>query len=148
VAALAAVQLPIVAALAWALAGALGVTGAALARLVAETAVQISAGVMAARLLPRPFAGMARPILAFLVAAGAAAGASLLIFASISGVWGAIFGAAVGVMVGAAVLLLLDRAWALGLREDASKAFPTVMAWLRLAPAPARRNDVRDGGAA
>jgi hypothetical protein len=50
--------------------------------------------------------------------------------------------------VGAAVLLLLDRAWALGLREDASKAFPTVMAWLRLAPAPARRNDVRDGGAA
>jgi PST family polysaccharide transporter/lipopolysaccharide exporter len=148
VAALAAVQLPIVAALAWALAGALGVTGAALARLVAETAVQISAGVMAARLLPRPFAGMARPILAFLVAAGAAAGASLLIFASISGVWGAIFGAAVGVTVGAAVLLLLDRAWALGLREDASKAFPTVMAWLRLAPAPARRNDVRDGGAA
>jgi PST family polysaccharide transporter/lipopolysaccharide exporter len=147
VAGLAAVQLPIVAALAWSLAGASGVTGAALARLVAETAVQISAGVMAAQLLPRPFAGMARPVVAFVVAAGVAAGASLLVFASISGLWGAISGAGLGLTAGTAVLLLLDRAWALGLRDDATKAFPTVMTRLRLAPTPARRGDVRNGGA-
>ena len=144
VAALAAIQLPIVASLAWSFAGTLGVTGAALARLIAEMAVQVTSAVMATRLLPRPFAGMARPVVAFSVAAGAAAGTSLLVFRSISGVWGTACGGAAGVTIGAVVLLLVDRAWALGLREDAYKAFPTLSLWLRLAPANRRSDEIRD----
>jgi hypothetical protein len=41
--------------------------------------------------------------------------------------------------------LVLDRRLGLGLRADAAKAFPALMARLRLAPAPARGDDVGEG---
>ena len=145
VAALAGVQLPIVAALAWWFAGALGITGAALARLAAESAVQATAGVLSTRLLPDPFAGMVRSLVAFFVAAAAAAGAALLVDGAIGGVVGAAAGGVSGVTIGAAVLFVLDRRLALGLRADAAKAFPALMARLRLAPAPVRGDDVGEG---
>jgi lipopolysaccharide exporter len=147
VAALAGVYLPIVAALAWWFAGALGITGAALARLVAETAVQITAGVLSTRLLPHPFAGMFRPLAAFFAAAAAAAGAALLVYGAIRGGVGVAAGGVSGVTIGAVVLLVLDRRLALGLRADAAKVFPALMARLRLAPAPARGDDIGEGTA-
>jgi O-antigen/teichoic acid export membrane protein len=142
VAALAGVQLPIVAALAWWFAGALGITGAALARLAAESAVQATAGVLSTRLLPDPFAGMVRSLVAFFVAAAAAAGAALLVYGAIGGGIGVAAGGVSGVTIGAVVLLVLDRRLGLGLRADATKIFPALMAMLRLAPAPARGDDV------
>jgi lipopolysaccharide exporter len=145
VAALAGVYLPIVAALAWWFAGALGITGAALARLAAESAVQITAGVLSTRLLPHPFAGMFRSLAAFIGAAAAAAGAALLVYGAIGGGVGVAAGGVSGVTIGAVVLLVLDRRLALGLRADAAKAFPALMARLRLAPAPARGDDVGEG---
>jgi O-antigen/teichoic acid export membrane protein len=145
VAALAGVHLPIVAALAWWFAGALGITGAALARLAAESAVQITAGVLSTRLLPHPFAGMFRSLAAFLAAAAAAAVSALLVYGAIGGGVGVAAGGVSGMTIGAVALLALDRRLALGLRVDAAKAFPGLMARLRLAPGPAGGDGVGEG---
>jgi O-antigen/teichoic acid export membrane protein len=145
VTALAGVYLPIVAALAWWFAGALGITGAARARLAAESAVHITAGVLSTRLLPHPFAGMFRSLAAFLVAAVAAAVSALLFYGAVGGGVGVAAGGVLGMTIGAVVLLALDRRLALGLRVDAAKAFPGLMARLRLAPAPAGGDGVGEG---
>jgi lipopolysaccharide exporter len=147
VAALAAVQLPIVSGLAWWFAGELGVTGAALARLCAEVCVQITAAVLATRLLPRPFSAMSRPIGAFVAGATAGGATALVIYRLWSDPFGVVAGAVVGMAAAAVVLLYLDRVFGLGLREDASKVFPVLMTWLRLAPTPEGRVDAGDTGA-
>lgn len=134
VAALAAVQLLIVAGLAWWFTESLGITGAALARLCAEVCVQVTAVVLSSRLLPRPFAGLVRPLLAFSAAASLGAAFALAIYGLTSNAIGVVSGALVGVGIAYVVLAFLDRGFALGLRADAIKVFPALAAWLRLAP--------------
>jgi hypothetical protein len=84
-------------------------------------------------------------LVVFFVAAAAAAGAALLVYGAIGGGVGAAAGGVSGVTIGAIVLLVLDRRLALGLRADATKAFPELMVRLRLAPAPVRGDDVGEG---
>jgi lipopolysaccharide exporter len=130
VAALFAVHLPIVSTLAWWLAARYGVAGAALALLGAEVAVQVTAAVFATRLLPNAFAGLARPLAAIGVSAGAGATSAFAMDVLLPGIQGLVAGSVSGLVVATAALVILDRRFALGLVADALVAFPAVAARL------------------
>jgi O-antigen/teichoic acid export membrane protein len=117
--------------LAWPLASAHGVVGAAVATLAAEVPTQIIAVGFARRMLPHPFANVWPIVLAATVAGttGAAAGAAVI--AVVGGPIGVITAgilAAVGSMAG---LWLLDRVFRLQLSEQLVEFFPALRRVLR-----------------
>lgn len=121
----------IITAVAWPLAGALGLSGAALARVVADSVIAVLAAGMAARVLDRPFEGLSRPVAAIAAAAtvgGAIAfGASALLHQDQGASDALAFLALiVALSLGAAggTLLALDRSFDLGLRRQLLRVLP------------------------
>jgi O-antigen/teichoic acid export membrane protein len=111
---------------AWPLASAFGVVGAAVATICAEIPIQIASASIARDMLVRPFRGAGRVALAATVAgaAGAALGAGL--DSLLGPPLGFVFGALVAGTASMAILWLLDRTLGLQLAEQLVRVFPVL----------------------
>lgn len=120
--------------IAWLLAGRYGVTGAALAWLVAQSVTFVAGVVFVHEMLPRPFAGLLRPLLAVFTVSAAAAAAAWALHAAVPGIVGLAAGIVLAALIAASLLAVLDRRLDLGLARDFTRSFPAVAARLRLVP--------------
>jgi len=118
------VQSTVVVALAWFLAGPLGVVGAAVAWLGAVVASQGLSGFFAGRLLPSPLAGLAPPLTMVVLVSAVGGVAAWIVDMMLPGLLGLLAGAAVGSVVCGLLLWVLDRRLDLGLARDLARAFP------------------------
>ncbi|HEX6536101.1 MAG TPA: lipopolysaccharide biosynthesis protein [Gemmatimonadaceae bacterium] len=122
--------------LAWPLAGVYGLSGAALAWVLAQGIMLVACVVFARRALSVRTLGLSRPLVA--IAAAAAAGGAIAL--ALDQVFPGLAGFAVTVVAAgcaaAAALWLLDSRLDLGLGRDAARAFPRIAAWRRSAPRP------------
>jgi O-antigen/teichoic acid export membrane protein len=117
--------------LAWPLASAYGVAGAAVATLAAEVPVQIIAATFARRMLPHPFANVWQIVVAASIAGATGAGAGAGVATLAAGPIGVV---AAGIVAGAgsvAGLWLLDRVFRLRLSEQLAELFPALRRVLR-----------------
>lgn len=120
-----------VVAFAWWLAGAYGLVGAALAWVLAQSAMLVACVIFSRQILAAPFAHLARPLLGIALASLGAAGVARVVdqfarSAALPGVVG--LGASVVLAGGAAALLLwgMDARLDLGLGRDFARAFPAI----------------------
>jgi O-antigen/teichoic acid export membrane protein len=111
-------------ALVWSLAERFGLAGAAAAWLVAEVGVQITASILVRHLLPRPFEGLLRPVVALAVAAVTAGLAAWAIDAVLGGLPGLVISGLAGVSIAGLLLLALDRRLHLGILEILGAVYP------------------------
>jgi len=111
---------------AWPLAAAYGVVGAAVATLAAEIPVQIVAASYGRSTLPRPFAGVGQVVLAAAFAGGVGAAAGVAVDALVGPPIGVIPAAITGGIVSTAALWLLDRTLELRLAEQVVRVFPAL----------------------
>ncbi len=132
--ALRAVRTAVIVTVAWPFTGWWGAAGAAGAYLAGEAAQSVAAALIAARSIPRPFAGIARRLAGVAVVAGAAAAAAAAIDALVPGAVG-VTGAVVAAGAAAVVaVLVLDRRFGVGLSADLARAFPAAAGRLGLVP--------------
>jgi lipopolysaccharide exporter len=117
--------------LAWPLASAFGVAGAAAATLAAEIPVQILAATFARGTVPKPFSGVGRVVGAACVAGGAGAIGGLAVAAALRPPIGAIAAAITAAVTAPGTLWILDRALGLRLVEQLTDAFPVLRRLLR-----------------
>ncbi len=129
-----AIRTVVILALAWPFTGWWGVAGAAAAYLAAEVVQTVAAAVIAAREVPRPFAGVpARLGGVAVVAAAAAAGAGLAV-AALDGIAALAAGGVAAAAAAVAALVVLDRRFGAGLSSDLARAFPAAAGRLGLVP--------------
>jgi O-antigen/teichoic acid export membrane protein len=113
------------------LTSALGVMGAAVATLLAEAPLQVTAVVLARRRVPGPFRGV-MPVLIAAFVAGAIGGAvGLGLDALVGPPWGAIPAAVGGGTTAVAALWALDRVMGLRLATLLTQVFPALTRFLR-----------------
>jgi O-antigen/teichoic acid export membrane protein len=129
-----AVQSSILIALAWLLAGKYGVVGAAMAWLPATGTAQIVGVLFLRRLLPRPFAGIARPLGAIVAVSGMAAVIALGVDRLLPGVFGLVLASLAAIILIGLLLWTLERRFALGISEGLVRAFPRVAALVGFLP--------------
>lgn len=123
----------VIIALAWPLTTILGVVGAALAWVTAETVQFAAALAMARKALPHPFAGLGAPVGAIVASSAAGAGTAWWVDGIIPGITGLSVGAVAALLVAGSLLLLLDRRYRLGLTSDFTMVFPAIASRLSLA---------------
>jgi O-antigen/teichoic acid export membrane protein len=133
IAALYGIRLPVLIGLSWTLSGRFGLTGAAVAWVLAELTAHAGAAVLTKRLIPQPFVGMIRPLTAIASAAVAAAAIAVVVDQVLPALWGLAVAGLLGVGVGIGVLSLLDRALHAGLWSDITKIFPGLAHRFRIA---------------
>jgi O-antigen/teichoic acid export membrane protein len=119
----------------WYLAGHYGLIGAGLAWLLAIGASQFFSALFICRLLQRPFAGLAAPILSIIVASSAGAAVALNINSMVAGFGGLILSASLAVAITGLLLRAFDRWFDLGLATSLGEAFPQVANLIGLSPA-------------
>ncbi len=110
--------------LAWPLAAGYGVEGAAFAVIAAELPIQLLAGSMARRLLPKPFRGLWKPSLAAFSASTAGAMLGLTVDRAAGPPLGLFLGAASAAVAGVVLLATVDRIANVGLFDYLVRAFP------------------------
>jgi PST family polysaccharide transporter len=130
-----ALQVTILVPAAWLLVGPLGVAGAAAAWIPAVFASQFAGVAFLRKVLPSPFADVARPLLAILTTGMVAASVAWGIDAAWGGVPGLLVAATVGSATALAGLWLSDRRLDIGLGTWVARAFPRIGLALRAAPA-------------
>lgn len=109
---------------AWFLAGPFGLVGAALAWLPASFASQALGAYFAQQMLARPFAGLGLPLVTIAAISALGAVVAWSIDDLISGLTGFVVAAIFAVAAMMAVQWMLDRRFALGLREALQQVFP------------------------
>jgi PST family polysaccharide transporter len=114
--------------LAWLLAGQYGVIGAAMAWLPATATAQIAGILFMRRLLPRPFAGLGRPLGAIGAVSGTAAIIALGVDRLLPGVVGLLVGSLTAIILMGSLLWILERRFALGISDGLVQAFPRAAA--------------------
>jgi lipopolysaccharide exporter len=112
--------------LAWPLAAAFGVVGAAAAILAAEVPVQVLAARYARRTVPRPFAGIGRAVMAAALAGGLGALAGIAVDQLVGPPVGVVPAAIAAAAVSGGTLWLLDRVLDLRLAEQLVRVFPAL----------------------
>jgi O-antigen/teichoic acid export membrane protein len=127
------VQSSLLVALIWGLADLLGVTGAAVAWVIAVGASQLLSWMFVQRLLSQPLRGLARPVMVITAVAAVGALSALGVDRAIPGLPGLLLGGTVGISMIGLLLWLLDRRLGLGLTANIRQAFPQVTALFRLA---------------
>jgi lipopolysaccharide exporter len=118
------VQSTLLVALIWSLTGWLGVSGAAVAWLLAVGSSQLISLLLVRRLLPQPTEGLARPLFLITLISLTGAAAAMVVDGAMPGLIGLILGGLVGVAVIAALLWFSDQRWQLGLMAHASLLLP------------------------
>ena len=108
----------------WAFSTQLGVVGVALAWLPAVTLAQIITAIFIRRVLHRPFKALPAPMFAVLTSAVLAAGAALAVVQLVTGIIGLVASVLFGLGVYAAILLIAERRFSLGLTEDLNQIYP------------------------
>jgi O-antigen/teichoic acid export membrane protein len=123
-----------VVAFAWWLAGAYGLAGAALAWVLAQSAMLVACVIFSRQILSAPFAHLSRPLLGIALASLGAAGVAWLVDATLPGVVG--LGVGIAFAAGTAVMLLwaMDARLDLGLGRDFARAFPGIAQRVRRSP--------------
>ncbi len=129
-----AVRTVVILVVAWPFTGWWGVTGAAAAYLAAEAVQSTVAGVIAARQIPRPFAGVPARLGGVAIVAAAAAAAAALADVALPGVAGLVAGVVAAAGAAAVALLVLDRRFGAGLSTDLARAFPGAAGRMGLVP--------------
>jgi O-antigen/teichoic acid export membrane protein len=133
------VQLVIIAVVVWQLTGWLGVTGAALASLIALLVAQCLGILYVHRILDRPFAHLGVPLLATTLVASGAGLTAWVVAAHTPGVVGVVIAGGLGLVVAALSGWFLDYRLRLGIRTDLAEAFPQATEALRGLIGRARR---------
>lgn len=123
-----AVQSSILIALAWLLAGRYGVVGAAMAWLPATAMAQIVGILFLRRLLPRPFAGLARPLGAIAAVSSLGAVVALGVDRLLPDMFGLLLGGLIAIILIGLLLWVLERRFALGISDGLVRAFPRAAA--------------------
>ncbi len=116
----------VVVGLAWPAATLFGVTGAALAVLLAELPTQLVAAAMARRSLRQPFAGLRRHVAVSALAAGASASVAWGIAGLVASPAGLFLAAALAGATAVAGMAILDRWLRTGLAGQLVRAFPVL----------------------
>ena len=118
------VQSTLLIGLIWGLTGRFGVLGAPLAWLAAVGSSQLLSALFLRRLLPQPFAGLGRSLLAILAVCTLGGLLAWGLANVMPGLLGFIVAGLLGTLSIATLLLVLDRAFAFGWLRDFSIAFP------------------------
>jgi O-antigen/teichoic acid export membrane protein len=113
------------------LAARFGVEGAAGAWIPAVGVAQLLSAYYVIRLVPKPFAGLAGPVLAVVVASLAAGALSAALAERLSGPIGALSSGAIAGVVALLFLWILDRRFDLGFVDGVVKIFPQAASYLR-----------------
>jgi O-antigen/teichoic acid export membrane protein len=117
--------------LAWYLAGQYGLIGAGLSWLIAIAASQIFSAVFLSRLLPRPFTGLASPVISIMLCSIASALVGLMLIHVLTGLSGLIVASLIAAIATGLFLWGSDRRFKLGLAMNLSQAFPQIANLLR-----------------
>jgi lipopolysaccharide exporter len=110
--------------LVWTLAGPLGVAGAAAAWIPATVAALVLAAVVTARVLPGALTGLLRPASAIVFTSICGALVALAMMQLVSGPAGLVAAGALGALVAAIQIVMLDMRFRLGVFRDVSSLFP------------------------
>jgi O-antigen/teichoic acid export membrane protein len=116
--------------LAWLLADAYGVVGAAMAWLPATGMAQLVGIMLLRRILPRPFKDVGTPLGTIAIVSCIAAFAVAGVDHMIPGILGLFLASLTGVGLVAGLLWILERRFALGISDGLVKAFPRAAMFL------------------
>lgn len=116
--------------LVWTFADRGGIIGAALAWLPATIASQIIVAVFVQQILPRPFFGLAAPVLVISGTSILGASVALIVVQIVPGLTGFITAILLALITVGTLLLITDRRLELGLMDNMSHVFPQVAAIL------------------
>jgi lipopolysaccharide exporter len=113
-----------VAVLAWPLVGKIGLPGAGIAYVAAEVVALASAAAFVHRVVPRVFAGLAKPLGAIGIASLAAGLTAGVLSSQVGGLLGTVGSLLIGATISVSVLYQLDRRLDLGFVEYLGRAYP------------------------
>jgi O-antigen/teichoic acid export membrane protein len=128
------VQSTLLIALIWGVSSQFGVTGAAVAWLVAIGASQLLSVLFVQRIVPDPLSGVARPLGVITAVSGMGAVVALVMDNLFAGMVGFVFAGLVGMLLIGGLLWLLDLRWHMGLTANLGQSFPQLAVLFRVAP--------------
>jgi O-antigen/teichoic acid export membrane protein len=128
------VQSSLLIGLAWYLTGTFGVTGAALAWLLAVGTSQILSVLFIHRVIPRPLKGLWRPLAVIMAIAGFGTVLAVLISDTLNGQGGLMIAGIIAAAVMGALLWAADRYLDFHFVNDLARTFPQIAAWMRISP--------------